>query len=395
MPNLTPTILDRTRLPSNKSQLIIRDAREPGLLARIGKHKTSLAIEIMVDGHMHRETLGGYPSLSIESARDRIRALRRELENAAPEVPQITVADALDRYVRERQAQKKLSIRSAFSYRELTAVKLHDIGDTPIADLTNETIVNLWDSLVDKPGARQRAFAILRAVLNWSCRRYGLANPIDAVAGDIGQSGEASLLPELKRNGHRALRDVVRISRNYSDRTLATWYEVTVFTGIRSEQLRKLTWNNIDFEQRLLIFEEFKSARFEGDWCIVPASDHVLELLQKWQAQSALRHLEERRAMHVFPARNRHGELPYVRESKGLINHIQKEVRFRTGAHQLRKLYETIADEIGVPPQHTDILLGRAPSGLKRRYSFASAESARESMEQITGRLLGLVDDTS
>ena len=59
MPNLAATLLHRSRPPAGKSQLILRDGREPGVLARIGKHKKALAIEIMVDGEMYRERIGG------------------------------------------------------------------------------------------------------------------------------------------------------------------------------------------------------------------------------------------------------------------------------------------------------------------------------------------------
>lgn len=392
MPNLTPTLLNRSRPPAGKSQLILRDGREPGVLARIGKHKKALAIEIMVDGEIYRETVGPFPDVSIEDARNRAREVRKEIQGRGPDIPSMSVSEALDRYIRERQARKKLSPRSAIGYREQAEKNISEILEREIPELTNNDIVDLWDSLVDKPGARQRVFAILRAVLNWACRRHGWPNPIDAVAQDIGQSGEAPLARELQANAHKILRDIINVARGYSDRTLATWYEVTAFTGIRSEQLRKLTWENVDFDGRLLIFEEFKSARFEGDLCVVPASDHVLELLRNWKNQLALRDLEDRRSNHVFPARNRRSNNSFISEPKGLITHIHSKVGFRPGAHQLRKLYETVADELGVPPQHTNILLGRTPGGLKRRYSFASAESARDSMETITECLLNLTD---
>ena len=59
MPNLTSTLLNRSRPPAGKSQLILRDAREPGVLARIGKHKKALATEIMVDGEIYQRATGG------------------------------------------------------------------------------------------------------------------------------------------------------------------------------------------------------------------------------------------------------------------------------------------------------------------------------------------------
>jgi integrase len=143
--------------------------------------------------------------------------------------------------------------------------------------------------------------------------------------------------------------------------------ELAITTGLRSGEVRGLTWDSIDLAGKRLFVEQQAtrrraddSTKTENSLRTVPIPGYLIPELKNWQAACPLT-----RSGLVFPGEpDEKGERAPIDADKLLRNVLRRALR-RAGLppirfHDLRHLAGTLMSEAGVPPKRAQEILGHA-----------------------------------
>ena len=209
----------------------------------------SYIIQTRVDGRMRKVTLGRFPELPLDAARREGAAVLARLwsgEDVAP--PRKAKAPLFRNFAaryreRRRQRWKPSSLRTFDVY--LRSRLMPYFGNMRLDAITHERVSAWFDAAsADKPGAANRAFDILRAMLV-AARQWGeigehvpdscaniVKNPRKSVARYLGRD-------ELERLG-------AALDRRRQDRPWqVTAINLLMLTGARLSEIINLKWDEI------------------------------------------------------------------------------------------------------------------------------------------------------
>ena len=180
-----------------------------------------------------------------------------------------------------------------------------------------------------------------------------------------------------------------------------------IFTGLRASELRGLTWDNVDFERRVLTVRQradrwktLGSPKSDAGKREVPLAPIVVNTLREWQlACPRLAGDGEPRLRFVFP--DGHGNIDAhhnIHRSTGL-GRVQRDAGLTTdarapkyGLHSLRHTAASLFIEQGFTPKRVQALMGHSSIGMTfdtYGHLWPSAEDDQAAMAQVQARLLG------
>ena len=311
----------------------------------------------------------------------------------------------------ENKRRKACSPRSIATIRSSVNVHLVDYTDRPIVELTADTIAKVMadierttprraDSNPDNPPGRAAANRILANISaiwrSWD-RRYGLpvVNPTNRLQP-----------AELKERTTRV-----------KDAEFGDWYTrvmslkssirrdlqlVAMFTGVRTDGVCHLRWEDVDFDEDLLFI-----ARAKGDKPYsLPMVKTVREILERRRVENAASPIfAPRGGDHgwVFPSisRDQQRVIP-VYEPKELQpqvgsdgNVVRREdgravrVSFLPGIHVCRRTFNSVAREIGIVKEDREALMNHAGKGVNAKHYVQTErfEHLRACAEKIEAAL--------
>ncbi|MDE1151037.1 MAG: integrase arm-type DNA-binding domain-containing protein [Micavibrio sp.] len=333
-------------------------------------------------------SFGPYPEVSLVEARDGVYLARKLLrENKDPSLA--------------RQEEKRLSAISAANTFEAVALEWHkknqprwsqnnadtvmtrlkrdvfpEIGYMPVNDITSPRIVLFVES-IEKRGAYElarRALGLARSVLAYAQRQGKIPyNPAELKASDIlapqlrGHFAaiEAKDLPEFLRKFYR------NEGRLFRQTFLAM--ELLMLTFVRTGELIKSTWAEIDFEkaQWTLSVKRMKSKREH----IVPLSKQALACF------SELKKLNGHRP-HIFPGQR--NPLGHMSNNSILVALARMGYRGIHTGHGFRALAtSTILEELEYEYDVIDVQLAHGKkSDVEAAYNRAKYLKERARMMQ-------------
>ena len=212
-----------------------------------------------------------------------------------PTSTSITVAEGCERWL-QRCEQKARSRSTLTNYRRI--VKHHIvplIGSEKLAKLTRPKIEVYRDELLKRstPYTTDKAMVALKAVLDEALTRgqvaQNVAKPIRGYGGNRRKVGIGIDVPSGE--DVRILMDHAGTTHGRSGPcSLRPLLITAIFTGMRSGELRGLTWENVDFERRMIVVRQgadkwgtIRRPKTTAGEREIPMSPMVVKTLLDWK----------------------------------------------------------------------------------------------------------------
>ena len=287
-----------------------------------------------------------------------------------------TFADLWDKFAAHELASPDLRPSTVADYKALGRLYLvPQLGDRLLNEIDTETIMDLKAKLQADAGAKAsgiegskkplspRSVAKI-LILGGSVWRYG--RRIKMVDGspfaDVRKPRAAKREPYILDAGEIAkLRAALDVP---FERLLI---ELTLTTGMRSGEVRGLTWDSIDLEGKRLFIErqanrrgEDAATKTESSVRPIPIPAYLIPELKRWKLACPITD----RGL-VFPGEpNDKGERNAI-DADILLRHILRRALRRAGLpelrfHDLRHMAGTLMHEAGVPLKRAQEILGHA-----------------------------------
>ena len=283
-----------------------------------------------------------------------------------------TLADLIDRYIREVLPQKRPSTVPDQA-RQLHWWQTH-LGNCLLADITPALVVEHRNILtqgrtnatvVRYLAALSHAFTI--AVREW---QWCEDNPVGKVSKPREPRGRVRFLSEDERG---KLLESCKISRNPSLHTIVV---LALSTGARRGELLGLRWADVDFKRGMLTFRETKN----GDTRAVPLTGYALDVLSH--------HAKIRRLTTVFVFPDSTGTRPVgIREAFEYAVKRADIANFKF--HDLRHTFASYLAMNGATLAEIAEVLGHKTLAMVKRYAHLSEAHTRNVVQRMNAEIFG------
>ena len=290
-----------------------------------------------------------------------------------------TVAEMIDRYIREVSSQKSARFQS--ERKSQLQFWKDQLGDLTLAELTPAKIVEARETLKQTPVGKEvkkprspasvnRHQAALSAVLNIAAREWMWLedSPTRKVSRLQEPRGRVRFLSDDER---KALLDACQES---SESLLYPIVVVALSTGARRGELLNLRWKDVDFERGFIRLEETKNRERRA----VPLTSHAMEIIREL---AAVRRIDDDR---VFPFRSGVEGLrvPWERALK-----TAKVTNFRF--HDLRHTAASYLAMNGATLAEIAEVLGHKTLQMVKRYAHLTEQHTSRVVERMNKKIFG------
>ena len=262
-----------------KRGVILRDRVLSGFCVRVGARTQTFLVATSVRGKQFRCTLGRWPLISVEEARDRAMALLRECRRGVtPERPEKalkaapTLAEVLPAYCEA----KKLRGSSRKRYDSFFRTHFTEWLQRPVDDLRHRSFAEHCHQFAQTKGAAlvELGRGVMGAVIKYVNAVHGLdlTTPFTKLAA-------AGLMPERAKPRPRTLeisdlpvwkRAVDTLPEPQRDCLM-----LLLYTGLRRSECAGLTRDQVDFEKGLITIPMTKNGK-PHSLPITPLMDSIL-----------------------------------------------------------------------------------------------------------------------
>lgn len=384
--------------PTDAAQAYYWDTNLRGFGVVVGQTKRTFVARHRVKGHLVKTTIGalGEPrgdggTWNVATARSRALELLGEMvggtnPNAskhAAEGP--TLREALDFYIQrmergENRRRKACSPRSIETTRGSVNLHLADYLDRPIIELTADVITSVMDRIEanavrvggsnpDNPPGRaaaNRIISIVSAIWRSYDRRFGLPVPNPTT-----RLQQAALKPRDTRIPDTGFANWYAQAMKLENPVRRDLQLVALFTGIRTDGVRNLRWEDVDFDEELIFV-----ARAKGDKPYsLPMVKTVREVLERRLAENPklpwLADFDGNDHGCVFPtlSRDMSRVIPVAEVKEAhFVKGTTTRVNLLPGIHISRRTFNSVAAEIGIDQETREALMNHAGRGVNVKH---------------------------
>jgi len=411
---LTKTVVDRLSAPdASGKQRLVFDAELKGFGVLIsGKTEAkSYIVQRDVNGNTRRITVGRTNVITLDEARRKAMGLlaqladgvdpkeekRRALANA------MTLDEALTSYLETR---KVLKPKTVGDYRGNVDRYFSDWKGRPLRSISREMVAARHTQIATEISDRAN-----KAEASRKAAKTEPSRSLVKVTGGSTANGAMRVLrlifnhaialnPELGDNPVQRLSatkawfkekrrtDVIRAHE------LPAWYKTVealpnavqrdylkllLFTGLRRNEAAQLTWDQVNFQERLLLITENKANRPLH----LPLSDFLFDLLSARRAIGLA-------GSWVFPANSRSG---HIEEPRAALETVAEETRVWVTVHGLRRTFITVAESCDLSAYALKALVNHSTGrDVTAGYIVSGPDRLREPMQRVTNRLNKLIN---
>lgn len=389
---ITKRVVDNAPIPTEKSQLFIRDSQLPGFALRVTRNGVkSFIVEKRINGKVRRHTLGRYGQLTTEQARGMAQAYLGQIaygrdpiaEQKTAQVRAITLAEAFAEFVKVR---KNLKPKTLHDYRYHLEHYLGTWLHKPITSISKQAVSRRHKQIGERSPAQANAvFRTLKSVLNFARHHYedGSGEPIlaynpvevlDYTRAWYPARARQQVIKEYElRPWYEAVQSLRAPDKPASSHVIADFLEFVLFTGLRFSEAAQLRWDQVDLQDHTLHLPDPKNRRP----FTLPLTDHVERILQ--------RRAEQQVNAYVFPSRD--GAGPLV-EPRRQMQHVTAQSGVKFTVHDLRRTFSTIATVCGLPHETVKRLINHQTGDVtSKHYIVSHAEQLRGPAQQVTDYL--------
>ncbi|ROQ19808.1 site-specific recombinase XerD [Marinimicrobium koreense] len=364
------------------TQVFYRDTELTGFGLKVTNAGTkTYVVEARVQGKPKRITLGKHGPLTAEQARRKAQGLLGDIamgkdpnaEKREYLTRGVTLKQVYDEYL---QTRRDLKPNTLHDYKRCIEVSLGDWLSRPIAEISKEMVEKRHQKLGSTSHARaNNTMRVLRALFNFAMEQYEDKNGQPII----------TLNPVNRLSRNRSWYTVKRRQTLLTPSQLKPWYEATMLlnqettrdylhfllmTGLRRSEATRMTWEDVDFEERTFIIPETKNKEPHR----LPMSDFLEDLLK--------RRYQAAEKVWVFPSPVTDGPLKEPRTAMAKVTE-HSGIEFKL--HDLRRTFITIAESLDIPAYALKRLLNHKYSNdVTAGYIVPSTERLRIPMQRIT-----------
>lgn len=324
----------------------------------------------------------GRKTIAIEAEKDHRRRLERSFaglpSEAAPEKRVRAVSVAFREY--QKQYEVNHAEKSVLLVKERGRHIERLLGSVMIGDLTQEKMIGYM-------GRRKSEKASGRTV---NIEVAVLARALDSTWKTLWP--KLRRLPENQDTGVALEPEQEHLILEAAARNLSKliypFLMTSVWTGLRSDEVRRLRWRQIDFEAEEVVVGKSKSEAGRGR--VIPLSAALraaLEAHAGWYAR-AFGPLQPE--WYVFPfCRTRRPVDPNrpIRSIKKSWESVRRAAGVKCRLHDMRHSFCTKLGEAGVPESVMLDMMGHVSRKMLQRYSHIRAQARREAIRALENRI--------
>ncbi|MEG3614636.1 site-specific integrase [Isoptericola haloaureus] len=196
---------------------------------------------------------------SRSAAIDAVRRLVRAYENGVPPgAEKLTVRDAVDDWLRYGQGQVDESTVKTRAY--LSAHVVDGLGDVLLRKLTTKHVEAFLAELAKTRSTR--TVADVKAQFNSAIKRAVARDLIERNVVEFAVTPRGRAGRKSKSLTERQALDVLELTKGH---WMYPYIVVSMLVGIRTEEMRALTWNHVDLDSNPPAIEVWRSVRTSGD----------------------------------------------------------------------------------------------------------------------------------
>ncbi|MCG8092876.1 MAG: integrase family protein [Candidatus Thiodiazotropha endolucinida] len=355
--NLTPSRVDQFRFKvGGPKQQFLWDSQVPGLgLEAVVSGRRSWVLSYRIVGKKKRITLGAFPAIDLdvarEEAKDLLKSLRNGVDPAAlkkvPEKAQ-TVKSLHDRYISGRYFRSRSPDFQANFKSTMRRYVLPDIEDQLLESVQRAQIKSIIDDLVEagKEGMAQGTLTHLRILFAYGVDEGFIEYaPTERVKVKRSTSGRRTQWFDNEDD----LKVIWNLAAPIQVRSIVRW---CLLTGCRRDEARVSPWSSIS----------------DGRWIVSETKNRRALVLPLTEPMEMV--LEECRATYpksdwIFPATTGwkkaipRGSLDYI---------VRESSKGNWSLHVLRHTVETWLADLGVSEEHRNLILNHWTGRMSERY---------------------------
>jgi integrase len=424
-PNLTEThelsvgLIDRLTCPAGVLKAFLRDKDVTGLRVRVTANGAkSFVYEAKLNGKAISRTLGGFPLMSIEEAKDKARELAktiktdkqdpRELERQqeaekateraaavkveadrveAAATQALTVGEAWQTYIEARKSRWgalhladhiRLSAAGGVQRKRGEGLTipgpLHSLMAVRLCDL-NASDVTEWAEreALTRPTPARLSWRLLRAFLTWCSEKPEYAPLVTGNPAKNRNTREALGKPGAKRDAlqREQLPTWFAAVQQIGNPAIAAYLQAMLLTGARPGELLALRWEDVNMAWRGLTIHD----KVEGER-VIPLTRYVHHLIAGLP----------KRGEWVFAGA---GDVALTRPAKNLANACTVAGVDHVSLHGLRRSFKSLTEWLEIPAGVVAQLMGHKPSATaEKHYTVRPLDLLRVHHEKIEAWIL-------
>lgn len=383
------TDLKIKNLPLTATQYEIFDSNLPNFGIRVSPGGArAFVFYYRIGRQKKRLTLGRYPHLKLKDARELAReAQKRVTAGEDPQAEKLRDRNehdstlfscVVDRYI---DIHAKVFTRSSHEKRRvLNSDFVSRWGKLSLLAIDKKMILRRLDEIRRNqgPSAANHAYAAIRAFFNW-CVEYDYVSDTPC---------KSMKRPAPVKSRDRVLTDqevhAVWLATEKMGYPFGPYVRLLILTGQRRNEVAKLRWSDLDFDENVWSQRENKSKR-----------PHVVPLAPV--AVGILKNLPGLSDELVFPARGSSRSISGFSKWKKKLDQLSGVSNWTL--HDLRRTCATKLAELGVEPHVTEFVLNHSSQVLKGVASVynrhAYIDEKRKALELWSGFISNAVSDTA
>ena len=341
-------------LPVSGKRAIYHDTRTPGLqlrLAASGVKSFSLFRRIK-GGAPERITLGRFPQMTVEQARNAAAALNAEIASgASPSAvkraarAEPTFSDAFEVFLADKRKRDgtQISDKTKRDYRDLVRLYMDGFAGRKLSAIERVDVRNLRDRVNKKSQAQaDKVVALVSAVYNHmkDHDRFAGANPAERITKN----------PPVERDRFIQASEMPHFFRALAEgpsETMRDFFLLALLTGLRRSNVEEMRWADVNLEEAIWRVEKTKNGTPQN----VALSPEAMEVLKSRYL------LKSPKDVYVFPAESASG---HVEEPKNAWRRVLK----------LASLF-SLCEILELNEKDTDAVEDLRSKGLDRALAFA------------------------
>lgn len=377
----------------------------------------SFFVEKGVNGHLKRSTLGHYPAITAQKAREMaleeigkmMRGIDPIAEKKANRRKSVTLQEAFEDYLK---ARKNLKDTTKLDYERVLKQVVPKWMNKQLVSITKEMIIrrHIEYGKSNSQARANLAMRLLRAIFNYAIYEYqdhSTVAPISVNPVKFLSHARSWYRVERRQSIIRIdelldwYEGLTKLPENYPDKQGALWQDyflLVLLTGMRRSEAASLKWIDIDFKSKLFTLRDTKNRTNH----MLPMSDYILEIFQRRRKAST--------SQYVFPVRQPNEKTKKIKAR--IAKKLGKSVVFNKkdshvtdprkamlkvielsgitfDVHSLRRTFITMAESLDISAYSLKRLLNHKMSNdVTAGYLVMDVERLRKPMQQITDYLL-------
>ncbi|MEI6529705.1 MAG: tyrosine-type recombinase/integrase [Candidatus Falkowbacteria bacterium] len=397
--NITKNFVDKLKLPlKGMAQKKHFDDTMKGFGVRITSNGVkSFFIEKKHNHRAYRLTLGQYPAITIDTARQLAQeALTKVLAGADPTiVKQPVITPTLQEiFVDLMKARKNLSANTIKYYKRIIANDLSCWSNKPIAAISREMISKKHAELgVASQTSSNLVMRVLRAVFTFAAGNYFdddgkpliMDNPVKVLSHTkawYSESRRSTIITPAQLSAWYKAVMILDKEQSAKSTVIKDYLLLLLFTGLRKQEAATLKWSQVDFNNDTITIYITKNKEQH----VIPISSYVKNLLQNRYNAANIRS----KNAFVFTGESKKGHITNVQK---YISKLSNNSGVAFTLHDLRRTFITIAESLDNISAYTlkRLLNHKSNNDVTGGYIILDIERLRSPMQRIADRILDLV----